>query len=402
MARRRPRPAAGGGGVTIATATVDPAWGARRHVRWFLVALHLPLLAGPPVFTIAGYQGRAPGSPLVVVPLAGAVAGLQLRHSLAAARGERPPHWPSTLVVLAAVVYGPIPWFTWNWAATQWCVMASAAMLLRGRLATAAVAAPLVVTATIDGILSATARGEPLPRAIWIFVYWLVAQGVIVGAIVGAAQLVRAVDEMDVARAELAESAVGRERIRVSRDLHDLLGQSLSAISLEGDLALLTLASEPGVAEAEIRSLTNVARTTLRDIRNVTHGEHAASLAAEARGAAVLLDAASIDARIDIRVDADPHGLAAPIDEVLAWATREAVTNVLRHSQARWCSIVATRHDGLVRLEIVNDGAGLPRPPGNGLTGLAERAEPLGGTMSAGPSPDGLFRLVVELPESAA
>jgi two-component system sensor histidine kinase DesK len=257
------------------------------------------------------------------------------------------------------------------------------------------VATPLVATAAIGGIWSAMDRGEPLPLTVWTATYWLIAQAVIVGALVGAAHLVRVVDEMYVARAELAELAVGNERVRVSRDLHDLLGQSLSAISLKGDLALVTLESEPGVAKAEIRGLTDVARDALRDIRHVTHGKHAVSLSTEAHGAATLLDAASIDTRID----ADLLGLPAPVDEVLAWATREAVTNILRHSQARWCSIVAARHDGIVRLQIVNDGAGLPRPLGNGLTGLAERAGSLGGTMSAGPSRDRQFRLVIELPE---
>jgi two-component system sensor histidine kinase DesK len=132
----------------------------------------------------------------------------------------------------------------------------------------------------------------------------------------------------------------------------------------------------------------------LRDIRHVTHGEHAVSLATEAQGAAVLLQAASIDARID----ADVPGLPRPADEALAWATREAVTNVLRHSQARWCSITATHHHARVRLEIANDGAGPQRPLGNGLTGLAERAASLAGSLSAGPSRDGQFLLVVELP----
>src|SRR5919106_214441 len=96
---------------------------------------------------------------------------------------------------------------------SQWCVMASAAMLLRGRLAVVAVATPLGATAAIDAFLSATDRGEPLPLTIWTVAYWLVAQAVIAGAVVGAAQLVRAVDEMYVARAELAELDVGNERV---------------------------------------------------------------------------------------------------------------------------------------------------------------------------------------------
>jgi two-component system sensor histidine kinase DesK len=379
--------------MTTAAVSAARAWGTRQHARWLLLLLHVPLVVVSPLFTLAGFQGRPQGSLLAVAPLAGALAGLQLRHILAAARGERPAHWPWTFLALVVVVYLPMWWFTFNWAATQWFVIASAALLLRGRLAVAAVAAPVIVTALVASLVT-SAGGDPLPSTVYVFAYWLVIPVIVAGGLVAATQLVRAVDELYEARAELADRAVDEERLRVSRDLHDLLGQSLSAISLKGDLALATLETERPVAEAEIRSLVDVARDALRDIRHVTHGEHAVSLATEARGAAVLLDAASIDARID----ADLPGLPRPVDEVLAWATREAVTNILRHSQARWCSITATHHDAMVRLEIVNDGAGPQRPLGNGLTGLAERAASLAGAMSAGPPRDGQFRLAVELP----
>jgi two-component system, NarL family, sensor histidine kinase DesK len=86
------------------------------------------------------------------------------------------------------------------------------------------------------------------------------------------------------------------------------------------------------------------------------------------------------------------------VEELFAWAVREGITNVLRHSHARHCSIRATRRDGRVRLEIVNDGASPPVGAGTGLAGLAERARALSGSASAHHTPDGRFRLWVEVP----
>jgi two-component system, NarL family, sensor histidine kinase DesK len=218
---------------------------------------------------------------------------------------------------------------------------------------------------------------------------------VLPAALYGSARLVRVLDELQATRAELAELAVGRERLRVSRDLHDLLGQSLSAISLKGDLAVRLLASDLPAARAEIESLTGVARQALGGVRAVTRDEHAVSLATEIEGAAGLLGAAGIDTRVDL----DLPQLPGPVEEVLAWAVREGVTNVLRHSQARTCSISAGRRDGRLWLEIENDGASLPAGQGSGLAGLAGRAQMVSGSVSAGPTRQGWFRLLVEVPQ---
>jgi two-component system sensor histidine kinase DesK len=93
--------------------------------------------------------------------------------------------------------------------------------------------------------------------------------------------------------------------------------------------------------------------------------------------------------------------LARPTEDVLAWAVREGVTNVLRHSEASTCWVTAARRDGMVRLGIVNDGARPPAGEGNGLAGLAERARALAGRVSAERTRDGRFRLLVEVPEEA-
>jgi two-component system sensor histidine kinase DesK len=349
-----------------------------------------------PLFTITGFEGE-PGNPVLALSAGFGIAALQLRHSLAAARGDRPSGWPWTLLALIGLVYLPMMWFTWDWAVMQCFVIASGAMLLRGWAAAVAVAAPLVGT-TVAGVAEGLATGTGADEAAFIIGYWdlgLLTAGI---ALYGAARLVRIADELHVARTELAELAIRRERLRVSRDLHDLLGQSLSAVSLKGDLALRLLARDPGAARAEITGLTAVARDALRDIHAVARAEHTVSLATELDGAAALLSAAGIDARIEV----EAAGLSPPVADVLAWAVREGVTNLLRHGQPRTCTIVSGRHAGLVRLEVVNDGARRMSGSGSGLAGLADRARALSGSVSAEHTGDGRFRLVVEIPEEVA
>jgi two-component system sensor histidine kinase DesK len=333
--------------------TVRPAWWTPRRSRSLLVAVHLPFAVAPPIYTILGLQGRSKGAVSVIAPLGAAIAALQLRHSFASARGERPKLWLWTLALLITLVYIPMVRFTWNWAAMQVFVIASSAMLLRGHAAAIGVIAPIVGTAAAAFHWGDTVGPDLTWPGVAITAYWLAGLAIPAAILIGAARLVRALDELYAARADLAQAAVGSEWSRVSRDLHDVLGQSLAAVSLKGDLALALLPTDRRGAEAEIRSLTNIARMALRETRMVTRGEHRVSLRLEGTRVAHLLAAAGIDARIDVWV---PE-LSPQMDEALAWATREAATNVLRHSQARHCSITAVRTGGVVRLEIVNDGA---------------------------------------------
>jgi two-component system sensor histidine kinase DesK len=122
------------------------------------------------------------------------------------------------------------------------------------------------------------------------------------------------------------------------------------------------------------------------------------SLRTETDGAAALLGAAGIDARIDV----DLPDLPRPTEEMLARAIREGITNVLRHSEATTCSVTAARRDGMVRLEIVNDGAHPPTGGGSGLAGLAARAGALSGWASGERTRGDRFRLLVEVPGEAA
>jgi two-component system, NarL family, sensor histidine kinase DesK len=378
----------------------------RRPFRFMVTATVAVALIGPCLMLFG-----APGAPahLTVLPvlLGSALIGLQLRHSVAAARGESPRHGHWTLLAMAAVVYAPLPWFTYNWLVTQVLLMASRAMVRPPRgPTTASKAAPLVGTALffplVYGVYYAPVTWT-MTDSLWETGWWAIGLPMGAAVVYGAARMVRVTSELQAARTELAELAIARERLRISRDLHDLVGQNLSAVSLRGDLALRLLDTDPRAAEAEIASLTATAREALHDVLTVTSDSGGADLRTEADGARVLLAAAGIDAKVEL----DPTGLIPPAQTVFAWALREGVTNVLRHSDATECSInLARTAGGAVRLEIVNDGvrepaAGAGLFPGNGLIGLAERARAFSGELTVGPVPNGNYRLLIEFPSEA-
>lgn len=364
------------------------------RARWFLVALHVPFMLSPIVLAVGGIDGRR-GNPLVAVPIGLALGALQLRHSFAAARGERPRGWPWTLLAVVLLVYLPFPWLGWDWLIAQWAVIASAPMLLPRRFGIAVATLPIVGSTIASSWNAATVYSPGVWAAIFQLVYLPVVLAFGGLGLYAAARLVKVVAALHSARSELAELAVGRERLRLSRDLHDLLGHSLSAVALKGDLAGRLLHSDPSAARSEITGLAGAARDALRDLRAVTRDEHAVSLRSETDGAAALLAAAGIDATIEV----DLPDLNPTADSVLAWAVREGVTNILRHSEAGACSILAARRDGVVRLRIVNDGVRrTPDRAGTGLAGLSERARAISGTVSAGDR-DGNYVLQVEVPQ---
>jgi two-component system, NarL family, sensor histidine kinase DesK len=386
--------------VSLAAATRPagfPLW-TKRHGTWALVALHLVFVIPTWSYVIWGSGPTLdPPDVVPVVVISSVIGAMQLRHSLAAAGGRRPDGWRWTFPLLLALVYVPFPWFTWYWTDMQWFAVASAAMLLSGWRA---VVVPVGLVAGYAAVvIPAAERAFHFGPAMLATRSFASVFGLAAGAAVlyWSARLVRRIDELFDARFELAEVAVEGERRRISRDLHDVLGQSLSAVSLKGDLAIRLLPSDQGAALAEIESLTGVARDALRDVRAVAIAEHQVSLQAEIDGAASLLGAAGIDVHLDL----DLPGSTGPVEHLLAWVVREGTTNMLRHSEAQNCWIAAGRSNGAVRLEMVNDGARAPAGRGSGLAGLAERAGALSGSVLAGQVGGGRFRLVVDVPEES-
>jgi two-component system, NarL family, sensor histidine kinase DesK len=363
--------------------------------RWVFIAMHAPFIAFPILQVTTGIP-NLPGAPgPVALPVVLAAAAIQMRHSLAAARGTRPRYWLWSLLLLLLIVYAPLPLVGRTWMTLQWFAIASLAMLLPARIALSASIALCVMSGTWQAT-TVGAIGQQYP---WGVAYTIMVFCVGGWALYGSAVIVRLIDELNEARAVLGDVAIERERLRISRDLHDVLGQSLSAVSLKGQLAIgLLQRNETRAAAAEIEDAVAVTRSVLHDLRDIPHGALPMSLRTEIERAADLLAAAGIKARFNAAIE---H-LPARSEELLAWAIREGVTNVLRHSSANLCSIAIQRDDDTIRMEMRNDGAQRAEDEavGHGLSGLAARAAALSGS-ATGSVEGSSFRLVVQLPVAA-
>ena len=195
--------------------------------------------------------------------------------------------------------------------------------------------------------------------------------------------------------ARAVEDAVVEERQRCARDLHDLLGLSLSAITLKSELAHRLVTADPAKARAELTDILTISRLAMADVRSVVNGFHDLSLLEECRSARALLAAAEVDVTMSLGFGE----LSPAVDAVLATVMREGVTNILRHSKSTVCSIEVRRVPGEVRLEMVNDGIRSARPrPASGLRNLSYRVALLGGELRAGVEGETEFRLWVSLP----
>ncbi|MEU6284548.1 histidine kinase [Streptomyces sp. NPDC047028] len=221
----------------------------------------------------------------------------------------------------------------------------------------------------------------------------------------GLSRLRDLVEEAHRTRAEQARLAVVSERLRFARDLHDLLGYSLSTITLKCELAKRLAVRRPEQARAEIGDVLTTSRQALADVRTVARGYRPMSLADEASSARSMLTAAGIRATLDLGHTAP---LSAAADTVLATVLREALTNALRHSQPQECRISTADGtngaDGTVVLCVANDGAatGDPRPDdaGSGIGNLTTRLRRLGGTLDVAHS-GGTFTLTARVPHDA-
>ncbi|MFD8422086.1 sensor histidine kinase [Streptomyces sp. NPDC059466] len=225
-------------------------------------------------------------------------------------------------------------------------------------------------------------------------------------AMTGVRELVRTTIALREARATVAQLAANEERLRLARDLHDLLGHSLSLITLKSELAGRMLPGQPEKAAQQVADIEQVSRQALVDVREAVTGYRRPRLSGELAGAQVALTAAGVTA--DLPSEPDLTGVLGAAEEsesALAWALREAITNVVRHSGARRCVVELVRRQTLdgpvLELVVEDDGSGGSGDgPGNGLTGLTERLEKAGGTLEAGRVRRG-FRLVARVPAEA-
>jgi two-component system sensor histidine kinase DesK len=202
--------------------------------------------------------------------------------------------------------------------------------------------------------------------------------------------------QLRIARDEIRRMAVAEERLRLARDLHDQLGQSLSTVVLQSELVALELPEDASEAtRTRIRTVVDTARSALESMRSVVAGYRQPDLEEELDEARTMLEASGI------RCEVEHPGAALPPQpaSTLAWVVREAATNIVRHSSARRAIIALSSENGLFRLRVEDDGRGTAElRRGYGLAGVKERAEAAGGTLDIESRAGKGFVLAVEIP----
>lgn len=328
---------------------------------------------------------------LTVLP---ATIGLQLVHTLPRYRRLRTRYGRWTLLAQALLVIVPSILLGWPWGGMGGFVGASMLHLLPRRVALPSFAG-LIVAIGLGTLLS----GHGRPANVLYLVVSTLVTGIIVYSLTLLANLTLAVHE---AQEDIARVAVIKERLRFARDLHDLLGYSLSAITLKSELAHTMVNRCPDRARAELESIVDLSRQALRDVRKVARSYRSMSLLTELSSARSVLSAAGIDAHLRVECGR----LSGNADTVLATVLREGITNIVRHSKASRCTIEAVAQDGATRLRLVNDGVPTrDRSPGDrlargssGLENLTARLAEVGGTLTSGVGEDGWFHLEATIP----
>lgn len=308
------------------------------------------------------------------VPWAGLIGAVGLSVAILAVGGANGSNWVAALVIASAAVGRSVPTLRLAVLGAALCTVAGLSVFL------------------IEGMLnSSNTVAFIAPPFAATFAY-------------SAARRVDLVNKLRETRAELARMAVADERLRIARDLHDLLGHSLSLITLKAELAGRLLDADPERAAREIADLERVARRSLGEVRAAVTSYRQPRLAAEIAAARHMLAAAGMESRVHAPASIE---LPPATDALLAWTVREGATNVVRHSGARTVTITVSITPDEVSAEIADDGVGpgwdadrrAGEHQGSGLSGLTERARAAGAEISSGEGPGGKgFRLLVRVP----
>jgi two-component system sensor histidine kinase DesK len=355
------------------------------------VILHIALLcyAGITAINIME-RDLSPGELAVALACLAAIYGVQLFHSSARGDGASGPVKSLTLGAQTLLTYLPLAAYGMYWGAMAGFLAGSVLLLLPGRWAWplyGLIGVSMIVPPYLDGAGLLDMAYSPQATLL---------TGLVTFGLTRLSQVIRALHDT---REELGRMAVAAERLRFARDLHDLLGYSLSAITLKGELVHRLIPTAPERAAAEIEEVLVISRQSLADVRAVASGYRSLSLADEIRAAGSTLASAGIEAHTEARTGpVDPR-----VDTVLATVLREAVTNILRHSNATRCAIDAVRDGARVRLTVANDGVtpGYVDDAANGGSGLENldvRLRSVGGSLARVRESATTFVLVAEAP----
>ena len=231
------------------------------------------------------------------------------------------------------------------------------------------------VLAVLEAALLLEAWLFRIPPYVWL---WVFAFNIVIFAVnVHYCQRRRADAKLRMAHAEIEHLAKVAERERIARDLHDVVGHTLTMIVLKSELAARLMERDTASARSEIEDVERISRQALSEVREAIRGYRIESLESEFRRAGATLETAGVT------VDCAPQEvpLSPEQESMLALVLREAVTNIVRHAEARHCRLRLQQVNGHCRLEIADDGIGASRPEGNGLRGMRERVEEVGGTL---------------------
>ncbi|GAA2453184.1 sensor histidine kinase [Streptomyces mauvecolor] len=258
----------------------------------------------------------------------------------------------------------------------------------------------IITLAGSVGVISGIKTGDPWDNM--TIAYGTFLSGLVISSLLSLSETVR---ELRDTRQELARTAVEKERLRFSRDLHDLLGHTLSVIVVKSEAARRIARRDLDAALGQVADIESVGRQALTEIREAVTGYREGSLATELDRARSALSAAEVEPLV--RQSGPP--LPAQAEALLGWVVREAVTNVVRHSAASRCEIVVEGTPERVTLTVTDNGKGAPAAPaptprigGTGLKGLTERLAAAGGSLTAGPAPRNGFQVSAELPVDPA
>ncbi|HST66838.1 MAG TPA: histidine kinase [Mycobacteriales bacterium] len=295
------------------------------------------------------------------------------------------------LIAEAALVYLPILHLSVSWIGLPGFLGGSLLLLLRPAASIPLASGVLVIAGTYSWSVFHDAYSA---------LYTVVATTLTGLVIYGLTRLFQLVDQVHAAQDTFAQLAVAEERARFSRDVHDLLGLSLSAIMLKTELVTKLVDDEPERARTELDEVMQITRKALAEARQVATGYRELTLAEECDSAVSVLTTANVDVSLVREHRTFPRSVRSTLATVL----REGVTNVLRHSDAAWCTITLSSHDGLAELEVVNDGVLSPRAAratngaGSGLPNLTERVRALGGNLTSTIEKSCRHRLRVTIP----
>jgi len=338
-----------------------PAWTPFVHLVWSVWVFLTPTFSG-------GAYGFTPlwiALTLVSYPL---FLWLYATSVLASSRRAQ-----AAAVGMVALCFALLPWYPSGLSYFVFgCVMLQPR---RGR----SLVGYILALAAFNAALIAYARWIGYP---WQALVWMPTVTMIIGVLVAMERMNRVHEAtLKLSQEEVRRLAALAERERIGRDLHDLLGHTLSMVALKSDLAGRLVERDPAVARSEIADVSRVAREALAQVRRAVSGIRAAGIAAELASAKLLLETDGV--AFDYHLDEAFGGNALPpgVESALAMTVREAATNIQRHARAGRAEARFGVEGGEVVLRVADDGRGGAIVPGNGLTGMRERIESVRGRL---------------------